>query len=216
VTAIVGENGSGKSTLASVLLGLRPSDRGIIHSPGEDGNGLRVSAVFQDFARIEATVGESVRLGDPEASDERVINVLAALGAGGWLRSLPQGLDTAVGSSSRPGLDLSGGQWQRLALGRGLISDDSQLIILDEAMGALDALSERRLMDIQLGEARRRIRAGRAAVVFITHRMATARLADIIYVLSGGRISEAGSHEELVCAGGMYAQMFALQARGYR
>jgi ATP-binding cassette subfamily B protein len=212
LVAIVGENGSGKSTLAGVLLGLRRPDHGRV----EPGGGLRVSSVFQDFARFETTVGRSVRFGDPGASDDRVRDVLVAVGAGDWLAALPDGLDTAVGSASRPGLDLSGGQWQRLALGRGTIAEDHELIVLDEAMSALDAHTEQTLIQTQLSQARRHTRTGPTTVVLITHRMSAARLADVIHVLSDGRIVDSGTHEELLRRGGLYAQMFAMQANGYR
>ncbi|TCO61180.1 ATP-binding cassette domain-containing protein [Actinocrispum wychmicini] len=211
LVAIVGENGSGKTTLAGVLLGLRWPDHGRVE-PLDD---LRVSAVFQDFARLETTVGEGVRFGDAAASDERVCAALAAVGAGDWVRTLPDGLATAVGNSSRPGLELSGGQWQRLALGRGTICE-SRLIVLDEAMSALDAHAEQRLVETQLSEARRHTGTGRTAVVMITQRMSAARLADVIHVLSDGRIVESGTHDELLAKGGLYAQMFTTQASGYR
>lgn len=215
LVAIVGENGSGKSTLAGVLLGLRQPDQGVVESRGR-ADTLDVSAVFQDFARLEATVGESVRFGDGSASDEQLGAALTAVGAGSWVETLPDGLDTAVGSSSRSGLDLSGGQWQRLALARGTVAEDHELIVLDEAMSALDAHAEQRLIETQMSEARRHTGTGRTAVVLITHRMSVARLADVIHVLSDGRIVESGTHEELTAADGLYAQMFAIQASGYR
>lgn len=216
LVAIVGENGAGKSTLASVVLGLRQPDEGMVTRVRTRRPGPGVSAVFQDFAQIESTVGEGVRFGDEQASDEMVCGTLKAVGAGKWLEELPCSLMTGVGSSSRPGVDLSGGQWQRLALARGTIADIPQLIVLDEATSALDAYAEQQLIERQLGAARRHTATGETAVVFITHRLAATRLADVIHVLDAGRIVESGTHEDLMVRNGLYAQMFSIQASGYQ
>ncbi|HEV2374800.1 MAG TPA: ATP-binding cassette domain-containing protein [Streptosporangiaceae bacterium] len=212
LVAVVGENGSGKSTLVSVLLGLRRPDSGESQAVGAVPSG-QAAAVFQDYARIESTLREGVSFGALGATDDQVLDGLAAVGAERFAQSLPRGLDTLLGTRSRPGgTELSGGQWQRVALARAAMVAQPRLLVLDEASSNLDVFAEQQLIASQLAVARR---SAGAAVVFVTHRLVTARLADVIHVLSEGRIVESGTHDELVARGGMYAEMYAVQARGY-
>lgn len=198
--ALVGENGSGKTTLIRILLGLLEPDSGSIAGDGEDF--LRPSAVFQDFVHYNLSVREEVGLGDwSRQSDDA--SLWEALNAAG----------PAAVAAAQLGLDalpvLSGGQWQALALARGLFAQ-GDLVILDEPTAALDPLAERELFDRFVSASR-----GRFAVI-VTHRMGVAQLADTVAVMDAGRIVERGSHDELLLAGGRYARMWEAQSRWYR
>ncbi len=205
--ALVGENGSGKTTLARVLLGLLPPASGTV--AGDGGRPLRPSAVFQDFGRYALTLRENVGLGDIRRMDIRE-EVEAALAAavprGGTLGEVA--LDTVLTTGFAGGRELSGGQWQAVALGRGLFAR-GDLIVLDEPTAALDPLAEREVFTRFAALAR-----GRFAVI-VTHRMAAAALARDIAVLDHGRLVEWGGHEALVAAAGRYARLWEAQARWY-
>lgn len=217
VIALVGENGSGKTTLAKILAGLYPPGAGAVcwdstniasFAPGELRS--RVAVLFQDFVRYHLTAFENIGFGNSLLADNQgaVISAADSAGAHEFVSELPGGYATLLGPEYYGGVDLSGGQWQRVALARAFLRD-ARLIILDEPTAALDPRSETELF------ARvRELFAGRT-VLLISHRFATVRLADHIYVLDRGRIAEHGSHHELMEEEGIYAELFSLQAAAY-
>jgi ATP-binding cassette subfamily B protein len=219
VVALVGENGVGKTTLVKLLCRFYNPTAGRILVDGADMAGFdpdawrsRVTAAFQDFARFEMTVRDVVGLGDlPHREDQdRVLASLDQVGGGTLVRSLPDGLETRLGRSW-DGADLSGGQWQMLANARAAMRQTPLLRILDEPTSSLDARAEERLFQ-QYAE---QSRAERCVTILVTHRFTTARAADLIIVLSAGQVAEVGNHETLRQAGGLYAELFDLQARYY-
>jgi ATP-binding cassette subfamily B protein len=222
--ALVGENGAGKTTLVKLLCGMYPPREGEILVDGVDLAALdiaawreRVSAAFQDFVRFELPLRESVGVGDLAAiAQEPVVNgALARAGAGELPDKLPDGIGTRVGSGFTGGRQLSGGQWQRLALARGLMRPQPLLVVLDEPTAALDAPTEHALFDRYVAAARELGAAHGTITLLVSHRFSTVRAADLIIVLEHGRLREAGSHEALMSARGAYAELFALQARAY-
>ncbi|MGW5365718.1 ABC transporter ATP-binding protein [Actinopolymorpha pittospori] len=224
VVALVGENGAGKSTLVKLLTGLYRPTAGRVLVDGVDLADLdlpdwrsRVSGAFQDYARVEFTARESIGVGDlTRVDDEREVHRALREGAGeDVLTALPSGLATQLGSSWPDGVELSGGQWQRLAIARGMMRSDPLLLVLDEPTAALDAATEHALFERYAAAAR--AAGGRGAVtLLVTHRFSTVAAADLVVVLDGGRVAEVGSHAELVAARGHYAELYELQARGYR
>lgn len=222
--AIVGENGAGKSTLVKLLCRFYEPTSGVIDVDGVDVRRIpvpawrdRISAGFQDFARYEFTAQHVVGLGSQADIDDPDA-VEAALGrarAEDVLRRLPQGLATLVGKSFDGGTDLSGGQWQKLALGRAMMRQDPLLLLLDEPTSALDAQAEHNLFEQYALGARRVAQRTGAITILVSHRFSTVRMADSILVVGDGRIAEAGTHDELVALGGIYADLYALQARQY-
>jgi ATP-binding cassette, subfamily B, bacterial len=215
VIALVGENGSGKTTLAKLLAGLYRPDAGTIRwdetdLAGIDGEALRqrVSVIAQDHTRWPLTVRENIVMGRPAEAD-RLADAVAAAGADSVVDGLPAGYDALLDRRFRGGHDLSGGQWQRIAAARGFYRD-ADLVIFDEPTSALDARAEHALF-----ERIRRHAAGRT-VVLITHRLASVRFADRIYVLDHGRVAEHGTHAELLGRGGLYADLYLLQASAYQ
>jgi len=220
VVALVGENGAGKSTLAKLLAGLYQPESGSIAWNGMDTHlvdrkllGERVGILLQDYSRWAFSVRDNVCFGRIEASgtdgDRRLEAALEAAGASEFVSKLPDGLDTYLGSTiNEKGIDLSGGQWQRLALAR-LFFRQPELVILDEPSASLDPKAE-----FELFSRLRHLFHGRA-VIFISHRFANVKEADWIYVMENGRISEEGTHQELMENGGSYAEMFWKQASGY-
>jgi ATP-binding cassette subfamily B protein len=219
VVAVVGDNGAGKTTLVKLLTGMYRPDAGRILVDGVDladldpaAWRLRTTAVFQDFLRPFLLLREAVGIGDlPRIDDtERVEAAMAAAGA-----KPPVGLETPLGRSVTGGRELSGGQWQRLALARGLMRETPLLTVLDEPTASLDAAAETRLF-AKFAELSRSNAESGGITILVSHRFSTVRMADVIVVLSGGRVAEAGSHDELLAAGGTYAQLFDLQARAYR
>jgi len=216
--ALVGENGAGKSTLVKLLLRFYDPDHGAIRVGGADLRDLdpealrgRIGVLFQDYASYELSIRENVQMGRPgRAGDDR--RVLAALedARSDWLlKKMPKGLDAKVGRLFEGGHDLSGGEWQRLALAR-IMYRDADIWILDEPTSSLDPEAEAAIF-AEL----KQILQGRIGIV-ISHRFSTVRIADRIAVIEDGKVTELGSHEELLRAGGRYSQLFELQAAGYR
>jgi ABC-type multidrug transport system fused ATPase/permease subunit len=221
--ALVGENGAGKTTLVKLLTGMYRPTAGRVLVDGTDLDDLgldawrrRVTGTFQDHQRLALLARESVGVGDlPHVDDtDRVLGALDRAGGRAAIEALPDGLDTQLGRAFG-GRELSGGQWQRVALARGLMRTDPLLVVLDEPAAALDAAAERALFERYIRAARASA-AARAVTLLVTHRFSTARVADVIVVLDAGRVLEAGSHDALLAAGGAYAELFALQARAYR
>jgi ATP-binding cassette subfamily B protein len=223
--ALVGENGAGKTTLVKLLTGMYRPTAGSIHidEVSLDELGLenwrrRTTAAFQDFVRFELLVGEAVGVGDlPRVGDEP--GILAALErAHGTdaLDNLPDGLGTPLGRSLTNGRDLSGGQWQKVALGRAMMRDRPLLLVLDEPTASLDAPTEAALFERYVGASRRGAQRSGAVTLFVSHRFSTVRAADLIVVLHEGCVVEVGSHDDLIAYGGRYAELFELQARAYR
>jgi ATP-binding cassette, subfamily B, bacterial len=223
--ALVGENGAGKTTIVKLLCGMYRPDAGVVRIEGTDLRELdldgwrgRTSATFQDFVRYELPAGQTVGIGDlPRLDDAEAIGAaLARASAADVLGELRQGLATPLGRSFADGQDLSGGQWQKLALGRGMMRDRPLLVILDEPTASLDAPTEHAIFERSMTQAKRVAAAAGAVTLLISHRFSTVRMADLIVVLEDGRILEHGSHRDLLRAGGKYAELFQLQARAYR
>ncbi|HEX3699885.1 MAG TPA: ABC transporter ATP-binding protein [Phenylobacterium sp.] len=223
VMALVGENGSGKTTLVKLLCGFyRPSAGRILVDDADLAAfdlaewRARVGGAFQDFTNFEVVLHESVGLGDLGRLGEREVAAAALARAGGGdIAGLgAAGLDTLLGRKWG-GIDLSGGQWQKVALGRALMREDTLLAVFDEPAAALDASAEHDLFERFAAEARAPAAAGRATLL-VSHRFSTVRMADVIAVLDAGRIVEVGPHETLIAAGGKYAELFEMQASAYR
>ena len=219
VVALVGENGSGKSTLAKVLAGLYTPQTGTVTWDGVDIATIdqtelshKVAVIFQDFIRYHLSTEQNIGLGDVDHEPTAAITVEVAAeqaGADEFIAKLPEGYQTLLGPEFLGGVDLSVGQWQRMALARAFFRD-APLVILDEPTASLDARAEHELF-IRI----RNLLAGRT-VLLISHRFSSVRNADRVYVLHEGRLIESGTHSELVAAGGRYAEMYALQAEAYQ
>jgi len=217
--AIVGENGSGKTTLIKLLTRLYTPTHGKISLEGLpleewDIDTLRrkIGVIFQDFARYQLIVGENIGIGDADNLDsENEIEIAAKKGmADEFVRDLPSGYKTQLGTWFKDGKELSGGQWQKVALSRAFMRSKADILILDEPTAAIDAKAE---ADIFAHFAE--LTANRISII-ISHRFSTVRRADHIIVLEKARIMEQGSHEELLELGGQYATLFKLQAEGYQ
>lgn len=218
ILAIVGENGSGKTTLAKVVAGLyRPTSGRLLWNGAELDDADRaiyrsdVAVVFQDFVRYILSARENITAGRPhrEASDAQVEAAARAAGAHEFLESLPSGYETVLGREFWGSVDLSTGQWQRVAIARAFFRD-APFVILDEPTSALDPRAE-----AQLFERIKVLFAGRA-VLLISHRFSSVRMADRILVMNAGRIVEDGSHVQLMAQDGLYADLYRLQASAYR
>jgi ATP-binding cassette subfamily B protein len=218
LVALVGENGAGKTTLVKLLLRFYDPQQGSVNVDGVDLRRVepealrnRIGVLFQDFANYELSVRENVVLGRPdrEVDDARVMEALKDSRSEWLVNKMPRGLESKVGRLFEGGHDLSGGEWQRLALAR-IMYRDADIWILDEPTSSLDPEAEAAIF----AELKENLR-GRIGIV-ISHRFSTVRIADRIAVIAGGRVAELGTHAELVRAGGRYAQLFELQAAGYR
>ncbi len=217
--ALVGENGAGKSTLIKLLLRLYEPTAGRITLDGTDIRDMevkdlrsRIGAVFQDFVRYQFSAAENVGLGHPAKLEDRpaVVRAAEAGGAAELVEALPQKYDTVLGGWFEKGHELSGGQWQKLAVARAFMREDADVLILDEPTANIDAEAE-----VALFERFKKLAAERSAII-ISHRFSTVRMADRIAVLEKGRLVELGTHEELLEKAGRYAHLFTLQAQGYR
>jgi len=221
VVAIVGENGAGKSTLVKLLCRMYQPDLGRILVDGVDlaripaGNWRScLAGAFQDFFRFEFRARHSVGVGDtPRMEDEpAVTTAVGRAGAEDVLRRLAAGLETQLGPTWPDGVDVSFGQWQKLALARGFMRDRPLLLVLDEPTAALDAETEHALFERYAAAARG---DGRITIL-VSHRFSTVRMADRIVVLDGARVTETGTHEELMARRGQYAELYGIQAAAYR
>jgi ATP-binding cassette subfamily B protein len=215
--ALVGENGEGKTTIVKLLTRLYDPSEGRILLDGID---LReydledlhrqIGVIFQDFVRYEMSARQNIAVGCLDrAAHEALERAARQSQAHDIIRKLPRGYEQLLGRRFEGGLDLSGGEWQKVALARAYLRD-AQLLVLDEPTAALDARSE-----YELFERFAELCVGRMALL-ISHRFSTVRMADRILVLAGGRVAEEGNHRQLIARGGQYAQMFDLQAAGYR
>ncbi len=222
--ALVGENGAGKTTLVKLLTGMYQPTAGQVLLDGVALADLdlaawreRTAAAFQDFVRYELLARETVGIGDlPRLDDAAALNeALQRADAAAVAEALPDGLATPLGRSFTRGQDLSGGQWQRLALARGMMRDVPLLLILDEPTASLDAITEAALFERYLAARKLASQAG-AITLLVSHRFSTVRMADLIVVLDNGRIAASGDHAALIRAGGLYAELYEMQARSYR
>jgi ATP-binding cassette subfamily B protein len=224
VVAIVGENGAGKSTLIKLLSKFYAPTGGRIMVDDADLGRMptdewrrRLSGAYQDFYRFELRAQRNVGVGDlPRAEEEpAVVAAVGRAGAEDVVHTLPQGLATQLGKAWPDGVDVSFGQWQKLALARGFMRDHPLLLVLDEPTAALDAETEHALFERYAASAHRHNPVG-GITILVSHRFSTARMADLIVVLDGSRVTEVGSHQDLVARGGQYAELYAIQAAGYR
>lgn len=223
--AVVGDNGAGKSTLIKLLARFYEPTQGSVLVDGVDLRRIpvddwrrRMAAGFQDFARLELLARETVGVGDlPFIDDQARVRVaLASASALDVADALPSGLESQIGRSFEGGVDLSGGQWQKLALGRAMMRERPLLLVLDEPTAALDADTEHALFQRYAGAARAVAAETGGITVLVSHRFSTVRMADLIVVVGAGGITEVGTHAELMDAGGVYAELYELQARAYR
>ena len=224
VVAVVGENGAGKTTLVKLLARMYEPTSGAILIDGTPLARIppaewraRLAGAFQDFFRFEFRARQSVGLGDLKRADDdaAIAAAIERAGAGDVVTRLPAGLDTQLGPTWPGGVELSFGQWQKLALARGFMRDEPLLMILDEPTAALDAETEHALFERYAAAARARSGSGRITLL-VSHRFSTVRMADLIVVLDGARLVEAGTHEALLARGGQYAELYGIQAAAYR
>jgi ATP-binding cassette subfamily B protein len=224
VVAIVGENGAGKTTLVKLLSKMyEPSsgsifidDTPLARLPAAEWR-ARLAGAFQDFFRFEFRAGQTVGLGDVQRLDHRPA-LLAAVdraGAADVVAKLTLGLDTQLGPTWPAGVELSFGQWQKLALARGFMRDEPLLLVLDEPTAALDAETEHALFERYAAAAKDAAAAGRVTIL-VSHRFSTVRMADLILVLDGSRLVEYGTHEDLMARNGQYSELYRIQAAAYR
>jgi ATP-binding cassette, subfamily B, bacterial len=236
VVAIVGENGAGKTTLVKLLCKLYEPTSGQILVDGvplarmpADQWRARLAGAFQDFFRFELRARQSVGLGDvPRLDDEpAVVTAVERAGADDVVARLSAGLETQLGPTWPDGVEVSFGQWQKLALARGFMRDRPLLLVLDEPTATLDAETEHALFERYAARARSNHRIGGGPsgdsggvdsriTVLVSHRFSTVRMADLIVVLDGAQLVEVGSHHELMARGGQYAELYSIQAAAYQ
>jgi ATP-binding cassette, subfamily B, bacterial len=220
VVAIVGENGAGKTTLVKLLCRMYLPTSGRILVDGVDLARMppdewrsRLSGAFQDFFRFEFTAMQTVGLGDLQRIEHTpaVVSAVERAGASDVVAQLSAGLETQLGPTWKGGVELSFGQWQKLALARGFMRDDPLVLVLDEPTAALDAETEHALFERYAAAAK-----GDRITILVSHRFSTVRMADFIVVLDGTRVAESGTHAELMALDGQYAELYAIQAAAYR
>jgi ATP-binding cassette subfamily B protein len=218
IVALVGDNGAGKTTLAKLLCRFYDPMGGRITMDGVDFRDFNIEAlrreitmIFQDYIHYQLTARENIWIGDVRMNhdDDRIRSAAQQSGADEIISRLPHGYETVLGNQFDGGVELSIGEWQKIALARAFLRD-AQLIILDEPTSAISARVEHDIF-----QAFRTLLNGRSALL-ISHRFSTVRMADLIYVLDEGRIVESGSHEELIHLGGQYAHLYEIQAQHYR
>lgn len=222
VVALVGENGAGKTTLVKLLCGMyRPTTGRILLDDTDladiEPHAYRkyITAAFQDFARFELPLRENVGVGDLDRMTDPAAVRAAMAGAGaGFAEQLSQGLETPLGAGWRGGAELSGGQWQKLALARSMMRRRPLLAVFDEPTASLDPGTEHALFERVAAEARQGRTDGRVTLL-VSHRFSTVRMADLIVVLKSGRVAEFGGHDELIAHQGLYAELYTLQAAAY-
>ena len=224
VVALVGENGAGKTTLVKLLCKLYEPTSGRILVDGvelgrvrADAWRARVAGAFQDFFRFELPARQSVGVGDvPHVDDEpAVARAVERAGASDVVERLPAGLSTQLGPTWPDGVEVSFGQWQKLALARGFMRGRPLLLVLDEPTAALDAETEHALFE-RYAAAARGPGDGAGITILVSHRFSTVRMADLIVVLDGARVAQVGTHDELMTRGGPYAELYRIQAAAYR
>jgi len=222
VVAIVGENGAGKTTLVKLLCRLYQPTSGRILVDGVDLARMpadrwrgRVSGAFQDFFRFEFRARQTVGVGDLPRLDDpaAVAAAVEHAGAGDVVAQLASGIETQLGATWPEGVEISFGQWQKLALARGFMREQPLLLVLDEPTAALDAETEHALFQ-RYAAASRGVQSG--VTLLVSHRFSTVRMADFIVVMDGSRVVESGSHEALMKSGGQYAELYRIQADAYR
>ena len=238
VVAIVGENGAGKTTLVKLLAKLYEPNAGRIliddvelaRMPADEWR-TRLAGAFQDFFRFEFRARHTVGVGDvPRLDDEpAVATAVSRAGADDVVAGLKAGLETQLGPTWPEGVEVSFGQWQKLALARGFMRDRPLVLVLDEPTSALDAETEHALFERYAAAAHGTRPAGDGAsvdghsfvddgriTILVSHRFSTVRMADLIVVLDGARVAEVGTHDELMARGGTYAELYGIQAAAYR
>jgi len=217
--ALVGENGSGKTTLIKLLTRLYEPSEGCImldglelHDWDVEALRQRIGVIFQDFGRYQFSVGENIGAGDVRHIDdaERWKKAAETGMASPFIDEMPEGYDTQLGRWFKGGRELSGGQWQKIALSRAFMRTDADILVLDEPTAAMDAASEAAIFDHFRSESHNKM------TILISHRFSTVRAADQIIVIHGGEIVEQGNHESLLALNGQYASLFRLQAKGYQ
>jgi ATP-binding cassette subfamily B protein len=226
VVAVVGENGAGKTTMVKLLAKMYEPTGGSIYVDGTplarvraDEWRTRLAGAFQDFFRFEFRARHTIGLGDvPRLDDEHaVVTAVERAGATDVVSRLKSRLDTQLGPTWPDGVEVSFGQWQKLALARGFMRDDPLLLVLDEPTAALDAETEHSLFEQYSAAARGRGHGnGGRITILVSHRFSTVRMADLIVVLDGARLVEFGTHDELMARGGQYAELYNIQAEAYR
>lgn len=177
----------------------------------------RLAGAFQDFFRFEFQARHTIGLGDVPRLDieAALFTALDRAGARDVIEALPGGLRTQLGPTWHEGVDVSFGQWQKLALARGFMRDEPLLVALDEPTAALDAETEHQLFERYASRARQGSQGG-SMTILVSHRFSTVRMADLIVVLDGSRVAEVGSHDELTARGGRYAELYRIQAQAYQ
>jgi ATP-binding cassette subfamily B protein len=218
VLALVGENGAGKTTIVKLLSRLYDPDEGRILLDGHDLKDYdlfelrrNIGVIFQDFVRFHLTAADNIAVGriDARGDRERIVQAAERSLADEVIAKLPERYDQVIGKRFKRGIDLSGGEWQKIAIARAYMRD-AQLLILDEPTAALDARAE-----FEVFQRFKELSAGKTAVL-ISHRFSSVRMADRIVVLGEGKVEDIGTHAELLARGGRYAELFELQAAGYR